>query len=293
MKTPVSAASLANANASSGNAGSGAAPIVPKTEPVGNEENSAMSLDFQTPGLTSTPNANKRPGFLDLNNKAAKNKRIIAPLVINSPDLQAKTLNTPDLEKILLSNNMIQTPQPGKVFPTKVGPVTSEQEAFGKGFEEALQNLHTNSQAFPPSNPAANPTVTGTTMTAVNNGISGGTFTYANMGDGFSVIKDEPQNPAGSPTVSPIDMETQEKIKLERKRQRNRVAASKCRKRKLERISKLEDRVKILKGENVDLGGIVKSLKDHVAQLKQQVIEHMEAGCTVPTISAPAVLSGK
>lgn len=74
-------------------------------------------------------------------------------------------------------------------------------------------------------------------------------------------------------------MADQEKIKLERKRQRNRVAASKCRKRKLERISKLEDRVKVLKGENADLAGIVKTLKDHVAQLKQQVMEHVEAGC--------------
>merc|ERR1719228_2839817 len=34
--------------------------------------------------------------------------------------------------------------------------------------------------------------------------------------------------------MSPIDMESQEKIKLERKRLRNRLAASKCRKRKLE-----------------------------------------------------------
>jgi len=88
-------------------------------------------------------------------------------------------------------------------------------------------------------------------------------------------------------------MADQEKIKLERKRQRNRVAASKCRKRKLERISKLEDRVKMLKGENTDLGGIVKSLKDHVAQLKQQVMEHMEAGCTVQAIPNSSLLTGK
>ncbi|KNC22340.1 Transcription factor AP-1 [Lucilia cuprina] len=94
-------------------------------------------------------------------------------------------------------------------------------------------------------------------------------------------IKDEPQNSSTSPPVSPIDMETQEKIKLERKRQRNRVAASKCRKRKLERISKLEEKVKILKGENTDLGSIVKNLKEHVAQLKQQVIEHIESGCSI------------
>merc|ERR1719219_2601928 len=43
--------------------------------------------------------------------------------------------------------------------------------------------------------------------------------------------------------ISPIDMESQEVIKLERKRLRNRLAASKCRKRKLERISNLDEKV--------------------------------------------------
>jgi len=140
MKTIVSATTAAalsgNANSNSANA----AAIVPKTEPeaIGTEE----SMEFQSPNNSSSSNSNKRPAFLDLN-KTAKNRRVIAPLMIDSPDLQGKTLNTPDLEKILLSSNLLQTPQPGTVFPTKVGPITSEQEAFGKGFEEALQNLHT------------------------------------------------------------------------------------------------------------------------------------------------------
>merc|ERR1711997_1420375 len=47
--------------------------------------------------------------------------------------------------------------------------------------------------------------------------------------------------------ISPIDMESQEIIKLERKRLRNRLAASKCRKRKLERISNLDEKVSDLK----------------------------------------------
>lgn len=96
-------------------------------------------------------------------------------------------------------------------------------------------------------------------------------------------IKDEPQTISNSPPISPIDMGEQKKIKLERKRQRNRVAASKCRKRKLERISKLEDKVKQLKGDNVELGGVIKSLKDHVIHLKQKVIEHINNGCSIPT----------
>merc|ERR1712018_332121 len=54
----------------------------------------------------------------------------------------------------------------------------------------------------------------------------------------------------GGAGVSPIDMETQEKIKLERKRLRNRQAAAKCRKRKLERISVLDEWVAQLKTEN-------------------------------------------
>merc|ERR1711992_488586 len=75
-------------------------------------------------------------------------------------------------------------------------------------------------------------------------------------------IKDEPDDRSvddedeesllspGGAEVSPIDMETQEKIKLERKRLRNRQAAAKCRKRKLERISLLDERVAQLKTEN-------------------------------------------
>lgn len=88
--------------------------------------------------------------------------------------------------------------------------------------------------------------------------------------------------------MSPIDMESQEKAKLERKRQRNRVAASKCRKRKLERISKLEDKVKNLKGENVELGSVIKQLKEHVIHLKQKVIDHINNGCSIPTYNTSA-----
>lgn len=81
--------------------------------------------------------------------------------------------------------------------------------------------------------------------------------------------------------LSPIDMDTQEKIKLERKRLRNRLAASKCRKRKLERISQLDERVAQLKTENADLAAVVKKMKSSVAVLKQEVIEHVNSGCEI------------
>merc|ERR1711971_1497454 len=95
---------------------------------------------------------------------------------------------------------------------------------------------------------------------------------------GSEGMKSPPMNTSG---MSPIDMETQEKIKLDRKRQRNRLAASKCRKRKLERISQLDDRVAGLKNENADLAAVVKKMKAGVALLKQEVIEHVNSGCDI------------
>merc|ERR1712223_153220 len=95
---------------------------------------------------------------------------------------------------------------------------------------------------------------------------------------GSEGMKSPPMNTTG---MSPIDMETQEKIKLDRKRQRNRLAASKCGKRKLERISQLDDRVSALKNENADLAAVVKKMKAGVALLKQEVIEHVNSGCDI------------
>ncbi|CAF97609.1 unnamed protein product, partial [Tetraodon nigroviridis] len=96
-------------------------------------------------------------------------------------------------------------------------------------------------------------------------------------------LKEEPQTvpemSGDTPPLSPIDMEDQERIKAERKRMRNRVAASKCRKRKLERIARLEDRVKNLKSQNTELVSSANVLRDELALLKQKVMDHVNSGC--------------
>ncbi|GFT11800.1 transcription factor AP-1 [Nephila pilipes] len=79
----------------------------------------------------------------------------------------------------------------------------------------------------------------------------------------------------------PIDMVDQERIKLERKRYRNRLAASKCRRRKLEKIAQLEDKVKELKGENTKLELVVDKLRQHICLLKEEVLEHAKKGCQI------------
>ena len=121
--------------------------------------------------------------------------------------------------------------------------------------------------------------------------------------DGSVKIKDEPDDgslsgddeeslmsPGGS-GMSPINMESQEKIKLERKRLRNRQAAAKCRKRKLERISLLDDRVAQLKTENSDLAAVVKKMKASVASLKQEIMEHERSGCEILKLSEAGAFS--
>merc|ERR1711994_199662 len=103
----------------------------------------------------------------------------------------------------------------------------------------SLPNTSLSLSSLTPNNPLSRP----------NSGASGSydSDTYQLPEGSVAVkIKDEPDDRSvddddddeesllspGGAGVSPIDMETQEKIKLERKRLRNRQAAAKCRKRK-------------------------------------------------------------
>ncbi|RZC41882.1 bZIP 1 and/or Jun domain containing protein [Asbolus verrucosus] len=183
-------------------------------------------------------------------------------LKVDTPDLLLK-VDTPTIENIILANGIPNTPSPSLIFPRDV---TVEQEKFAGGFMEALNYLHNgNSQQGSDSN----------TSTVFND-----------QSNFMPVVKEEPQtvpNVSNTPPMSPVDMEYQERMKLERKRQRNRLAASKCRSRKLERISKLEDKVKLLKNENADLASVVNQLKEHVGLLKLEVMQHVNAGCPIIT----------
>merc|ERR1719150_1336228 len=216
--------------------------------------------------------------------------------------------------------------------------VTEEQMMYAKGFEEALEHLHSTETAITTSTPttlASLKNVTSLTTLVIpsvpapstfpplshtslvmpdlptepvilppsvlpssrpSSGASGsydGSDGYYHPTDG---IKDEEvsddgtsisggeSRPAGLRNpLSPVDLESQEKMKLERKRLRNRQAATKCRRRKLEKISHLDGRVQQLKEENGDLVAIVRRLKDNVARLKQEVMEHVNHGCEILT----------
>lgn len=237
---------------------------------------------------TTEVNFLKRPMTLDLNacnsENSVKKPKFLAS-VLTSPDLHMLKLSSPELERFYLTQQSalghISTPTPSLLQKS----VTEEQEMYVQPFVEALNNLHNND-----SNSEVQVEIPMTSSGSNSSEYqSEPQYSVLMPSNDFSniipqhVIKEEPQTvpsvTSSSPPMSPINMESQEKIKLERKRQRNRVAASKCRRRKLERIAKLEDKVKVLKNENSELNTVLSKLMEQVCQLKQTVVEHMHNGC--------------
>ncbi|XP_025413544.1 transcription factor AP-1 [Sipha flava] len=245
--------------------------VIPKVETQTNEVNflkRPMTLDLNS---CNQDNSGKKPKYLQVQ--------------LTSPDLHMLKLSSPELERFYLAQQTalghINTPTPS-LFPKSV---TEEQEMYVQPFVEALNSLHNND-----SN-SANRVEIPLTSSGSNSSEYKSEPQYSVLmpSNDFSniiphhIIKEEPQTvpsvTSSSPPMSPINMESQEKIKLERKRQRNRVAASKCRRRKLERIAKLEDKVKVLKNENTELTTVLNRLLEQISQLKQTVVEHMHSGC--------------
>lgn len=206
---------------------------------------------------------------------------------------------------------------------------TNEQEGFADGFVKALADLHKQNQLVGPMSPSSSSTaslqasyqrnlMSGADMPVYTNLSSynpspmsypGAQMAYSshNHGGGGAPqphtrgldtpqtvpeVPHPPGDPISPPSLSPIDLETQERIKAERKKLRNRIAASKCRKRKLERISRLEEKVKVLKTQNSDLASTAAMLREQVAQLKQKVMSHVTNGCQISVGSVSTAKCG-
>merc|ERR1712223_391528 len=152
---------------------------------------------------------------LDLNSASPKKNKV--QNLLTSPDVQMLKATSPELEKFLSQNPTLATPTPGGFFPKSV---TEEQMMYAKGFEEALEKMH--QESFGPTTIPNNP------LSRPNSGASGSydSDTYQ-LPEGNIKIKDEPEDGSldgdedeesllspGASGVSPIDMETQEKIKL-------------------------------------------------------------------------------
>ena len=293
---------------------------------------------------------------LDFNNGSPPAKKKTLVQLLASPDLNMLKLASPELEKMIIQHNglVTTTPTPTQIlFPKSV---TEEQEAYARGFMDALAKLHKTEDGedstgasvssasimdTPPSNTSTSEEQTFTTLQNASHklvslqnapqmaynfttttALPGSMLSTSNRASmlpstvtthssqpphtdvdtprntspysvqplmvDYTRLKEEPQTvpslnstPPLSPMMSPINMDDQEFQKTERKRARNRVAARKCRYRKLERISRLEGKVNELRTQNTSLSGEASTLKNQVLQLKQQILQHVNSGCNI------------
>lgn len=74
-------------------------------------------------------------------------------------------------------------------------------------------------------------------------------------------------------------MHAQEYEKVERKRQRNRVAATKCRKRKIERITELEQEVRELNDNLATRQKTKRELEIEIEEIRNRIKIHIKQGC--------------
>lgn len=141
---------------------------------------------------------------------------------------------------------------------------------------ESVNNVSVTSQIFPQFQ------TTGTTLNAPSHLNAATNYIFSNhnrLGD--IKLEESLQVVPGTPPLPPIDLELQEAVKSERKKQRNRMAASKCRRRKLEKEADLEKKVGELKEINSDLQNEALELRKQICQLKEQVMTHINGGCKV------------
>lgn len=107
-----------------------------------------------------------------------------------------------------------------------------------------------------------------------------GFLTYPHIGD----LPPEVPSPLAEPRPdipSPINIVTQRARKLAMKRERNRVAAQRCRKKKLEKIAGLEQKVKMSKKEIEEVKLEIHRLKNDVSSLKYRIKNHRDKGCVI------------
>ena len=255
-----------------------------------------METTLYDDNSSSPPDAKKRKVNMTLDlQQSNKTKQDKLNELLATPDVGMFMLTSPDLERFIIQQNglVLTTPTPTTqiLFPKTV---TEEQEAYARGFVDALSELHKNygppavSSTVAPSvvSSAGAQKPTATTIVNLSAVTSLPTVSAAQPSLLPVSVKAEPPRLTSTvlpppADIRPIDMDEQETVKLERKRARNRQAATRCRNRKLERISRLEERVTELKGQNSQLQQSAAALREEVARLKQAIIEHTRRGCQV------------
>jgi len=238
--------------------------------------------------------------------------------VTNASRIDCSKVASPDLEAFLLyasaGGSEVDWGESTSSTPTQIlfpKSVTAEQEAYARGFVDALEELHRR-QGVPAVAGPAQPVVwtqssslCATDNTAVScwtsdvqssSSVCGHASSVSSPGSSVggagevsrvTVDVDRRQQrtttddsvqtvprwscltPPSSPDVDAVDL-----ARIDRKRERNRLAAQKCRSRKLEQIAVLESGCAVLRAENDSLSRTAKQLADEVARLRHSLADH-------------------
>lgn len=200
--------------------------------------------------------------------------------VLSSPDVRLLKLASPELEKLVLQQyrhrrNQLQQQNSSKDTTVSHDAVSDDDR---RGFVNVLLQVTDQRQ-----NVTYHPVIRSTTQTSslatrvIETSQGPGELLCQVAGAGSSVSVD-------TPPLSP-QPGGEERARLERKRARNRDAATRCRNRKLERIDELQRQADRLRADNRKLTDELRQLRDTVGQLRRDVTLH--AGCrldsSVPT----------
>lgn len=171
--------------------------------------------------------------------------------------VNSATLSTPDLKKAL------QTPDLDRILTSNLNDL-SEPRAQIKPEPDSAEANETISLSTSPMNSETLQTDNNQNGLSMMNGIA----TFAVVGNGTPSLP-----------IVPVDLEKQEEEKTERKRERNRIAATKCRKRKIERINILEDEVKLLNEKLSEQVNTKRKLQIEIDELRNRIRAHVKQGC--------------
>jgi hypothetical protein len=234
--------------------------------------------------MSVVPQQSSRPSTLILNG------RLNNPSVFTPTDYNKLLLSTPEIDDRLRGYT---TPDLINALATQTG--NDGQPSPGTRIIDELFTTHMNNnnnrQVLPPTNPFNSVDRRNSQTSSYNRSVS------SSMNDNESSNSTTPSSPLSTHRVKDelqhvpsmgtnSHGEPKEVVKREKKRERNRQAAQKCRTRKLTRIAELQKRVNELQGKNKDLTSIAECLQSDIVRLEKQLQDHHTQGCSLMNGSA-------
>ncbi|CAF1594397.1 unnamed protein product [Rotaria sp. Silwood1] len=253
-------------------------------------QNETMDIKRINMPVISQPST--RPNTLPLDGQCGNNTALFTSgnynnLLLSTPDL-INALVTPtanDIQSSIGANIL------DEILPTHIDNSNRSILQPMNLFDHAAYNIVSNTDnrqyeniSTYPSNrsnsqtSSYNPSVSSVTM---DNESSNSTepSSPSSMHQKFKRVKDELQHVPSIRTKS--HDEPNDVVRKEKKRERNRQAAQKCRTRKLTRIAELQKRVNELQGKNKDLSNVAECLKSDITNLEKKLCDHHAQGCVL------------